>query len=193
MVAKKNLIPSFIRAPGDELPHLHIEASKGLIPLKVKELWEYRELAYFLIWRDIKVRYKQTALGVMWAIIQPVMTMVVFSIFFGKLGKLPSDGIPYPIFTFTALVPWALFSNGLTQASGSLVASSNSRMHQGDESHDFVMRHRTTRQRLAAASSACSQFCPSHISQPHQRSGCPSPNHQIVEFFCIFEPTLRRD
>ena len=108
-----------------QLPHLRIERSQGFVGLKVKELWEYRELLYFLIWRDIKVRYKQTALGVLWAIIQPVMTMVVFSIFFGKLGKLSSDGIPYPIFTFAALVPWTLFSNGLTQATGSLVASSN--------------------------------------------------------------------
>lgn len=80
---------------------------------------------YFLIWRDIKVRYKQTALGAAWAIIQPVMTMIVFSIFFGKLGKIPSDGVPYPIFSFAALVPWVLFSNGLTQATTSLVGSSH--------------------------------------------------------------------
>jgi len=89
------------------------------------ELWQYRELLYFLIWRDIKVRYKQTALGAAWAIIQPVMTMVVFSLFFGKLGKIPSDGVPYPIFAYAALVPWTFFANGLTQSSNSLVGSSN--------------------------------------------------------------------
>lgn len=108
-----------------DLPHLRIEPSKGLVSLKLREMWSFRELLYFLVWRDIKVRYKQTALGVSWAVIQPLLTMVVFSIFFGKLGKLPSDGIPYPIFSFAALVPWTLFSNGLTQASASIVASSN--------------------------------------------------------------------
>lgn len=108
-----------------EIPYLRIEPSKGFVPLKLKELWEFRELLYFLIWRDIKVRYKQTALGVLWAIIQPLMTMIVFSIFFGKLAKLSSDGVPYPIFSFAALVPWTLFAGGLSQASGSLVGSSN--------------------------------------------------------------------
>jgi lipopolysaccharide transport system permease protein len=88
-------------------------------------LWEYRELFYFLTWRDIKVRYKQTALGAAWAIIQPFFTMVVFSLFFGKLAKIPSDGIPYPIFSFAALVPWTFFANGLNQSSNSLVSSAN--------------------------------------------------------------------
>jgi lipopolysaccharide transport system permease protein len=125
MAVKEEEISANIAAQFGQLPHLRIERSQGFVQIKIKELWEYRELLYFLIWRDIKVRYKQTALGVLWAIIQPVMTMVVFSIFFGKLGKLSSDGIPYPIFTFAALVPWTLFSNGLTQATGSLVASSN--------------------------------------------------------------------
>jgi lipopolysaccharide transport system permease protein len=104
---------------------LRIKPSKGWVSLKLGELWEYRELLYFLIWRDVKVRYKQTALGAAWAIIQPVMTMVVFSLFFGKLGKMPSDGVPYPIFSFAALVPWTFFSNGLMQASNSLVGSAN--------------------------------------------------------------------
>lgn len=108
-----------------EIPSLRIEASSGFIPLRLKELWEFRELFYFLVWRDIKVRYKQTALGVLWAVIQPLMTMIVFSIFFGKLAKLSSDGVPYPIFSFAALVPWTLFASGLSQASGSLVGSSN--------------------------------------------------------------------
>ena len=107
------------------LPRLRIAPSRGWVPLKLSELWEYRELLYFLIWRDIKVRYKQTALGASWAIIQPFMTMVVFSLFFGHLGKMPSDGLPYPIFTFAALVPWAFFANGLNQSSNSLVGSSN--------------------------------------------------------------------
>ncbi len=106
------------------LPHYRIQPSKGFVSLRLNELWQYRELLYFLVWRDVKVRYKQTALGVLWAIIQPLMTMVVFSIFFGKLGKMPSDGIPYPIFSFAALVPWTLFSNGLTQATNSLISSS---------------------------------------------------------------------
>src|SRR5216683_3083765 len=104
---------------------LYIGPSKGWVSIKFKELWQYRELLYFLVWRDIKVRYKQTTLGATWAIIQPFFTMVVFSIFFGRLAKVPSDGIPYPIFSFTALVPWSFFSTGLTQASNSLVGSSH--------------------------------------------------------------------
>jgi lipopolysaccharide transport system permease protein len=102
-----------------------IEATHGWVSLKLAELWEYRELLYFLTWRDVKVRYKQTALGVAWAIIQPLFTMLVFSVFFGRLAKVPSDGIPYPIFCYTALVPWTLFATGLTQSSNSLVGSSN--------------------------------------------------------------------
>jgi lipopolysaccharide transport system permease protein len=104
---------------------LRIEASRGWIPLRLGELWEYRELLYFLVWRDIKVRYKQTALGAIWAIIQPFTTMVVFSLFFGKLAKIPSDNIPYPIFCYAALVPWTFFANGLTQSSESLVGNAN--------------------------------------------------------------------
>lgn len=104
---------------------LRIEASSGWINLKLKDLWEYRELLYFLMWRDIKVRYKQTVLGAAWAVIQPFMTMVVFSIFFGRLAKIPSDGVPYPIFAYTALVPWTFFANGLSQSANSLVGSAN--------------------------------------------------------------------
>jgi lipopolysaccharide transport system permease protein len=107
------------------LTTLRIQPSRGWVSLKLKELWEYRELLYFLIWRDIKVRYKQTALGAAWAIIQPFFTMVVFSLFFGHLAKMPSDGIPYPIFAFTALVPWSFFAGGLSRSSNSLVGSSN--------------------------------------------------------------------
>jgi lipopolysaccharide transport system permease protein len=102
-----------------------IQPSRGWVSLKVRELWEYRELFYFLTWRDIKVRYKQTALGAAWAIIQPFFTMVVFSLFFGKLAQIPSDGIPYPVFAFAALVPWTFFANGLSESSNSLVSSAN--------------------------------------------------------------------
>lgn len=106
-----------------ELPVLRIAPSKGWAPLKLRDLWEYRELLYFLVWRDIKVRYKQTALGATWAVIQPFFTMVVFSVFFGYLAKVPSDNIPYPIFSFAALVPWTFFASGLSQSSNSLVGN----------------------------------------------------------------------
>ncbi len=104
---------------------LRIEPSRGWVNLKLRELWEYRELLYFLTWRDIKVRYKQTVLGAAWAIIQPFMTMVVFTIFFGYLAGIESDGEPYAIWNFTAMVPWTLFAFGLAQSSNSLVGSSN--------------------------------------------------------------------
>jgi lipopolysaccharide transport system permease protein len=104
---------------------LRIEPSDGWASLRLRELWEYRELLYFLVWRDIKVRYKQTVLGAAWAIIQPFFTMVVFSLFFGRLAGMPSDGIPYPIFAYAALVPWTFFANGLVQSANSLVGSSN--------------------------------------------------------------------
>lgn len=119
MALKERLAP--LRVNGGPVPHVHIEPSQGWVSLKLRELWEYRELLYFLIWRDIKVRYKQTVLGAAWAIIQPFFTMVVFSLFFGKLAKVPSDGIPYPIFSYAALVPWTFFANGLSQASTAMV------------------------------------------------------------------------
>ena len=97
--------------------------SRGWVPLGLADVWEYRELFYFLIWRDIKVRYKQTVLGAAWAIIQPFFTMVVFSVFFGRLAKIPSDGLPYPLFAYCALLPWQLFAHALTESSNSLVAS----------------------------------------------------------------------
>ena len=112
-------------AAAPPVPVTRIAPSRGWVSLKLRELVEYRELLYFLVWRDIKVRYKQTALGASWAIIQPFFTMVVFSLFFGKLAKVPSDGVPYPIFSFAALVPWTFFSNALTQSSNSLVGSAN--------------------------------------------------------------------
>jgi lipopolysaccharide transport system permease protein len=111
--------------PNPEAHTLRIQPSRGWVSLKLKDLWEYRELLYFLIWRDIKVRYKQTALGAAWAIIQPFFTMVVFSLFFGRLAKVPSDGIPYPVFSYAALVPWTFFAHGLAQSSDSLVGSAN--------------------------------------------------------------------
>lgn len=112
-------------SPSDvcHLPSIVIRPSRGWVPLNLAGLWEFRELLYFLVWRDIKVRYKQTALGVAWAIIQPFFTMVVFSIFFGRLAKIPSDGIPYPIFAYCALLPWQLFAHALTESSNSLVAN----------------------------------------------------------------------
>lgn len=98
-----------------------IQPEHGIAALKLADLWAYRELLYFLAWRDVKIRYKQSVLGPAWAIIQPVCTMVVFSIFFGKLGKIPSDGVPYPIFAYVALLPWQLFSQSLNLSSQSVV------------------------------------------------------------------------
>jgi lipopolysaccharide transport system permease protein len=102
-----------------------IEPGRLKLLTSVRELWEYRELLYFLIWRDIKVRYKQTLFGAGWAVGQPLLMMVVFAIFLGRLVHVPSDGIPYPIFAFTALIPWTLFSQALSGASNSVVSSSN--------------------------------------------------------------------
>jgi lipopolysaccharide transport system permease protein len=102
-----------------------IEPSHGWLDLNLKDLLRYRELLFFLAWRDIKVRYKQTFLGAAWAILQPLLTMGVFSIIFGKLANLPSEGIPYPIFTYTALLPWQLFAYAMTQSSDSLVSDKN--------------------------------------------------------------------
>jgi lipopolysaccharide transport system permease protein len=110
---------------GESVAWVHIEPSRGWVPIKLAELWQYRELLYFLSWRDVKARYKQTALGVAWAIVQPFCTMVVFSLFFGRLAGVPSDGIPYPVFAYAALVPWNFFANGLDKASTSLVVGSN--------------------------------------------------------------------
>jgi len=100
-----------------------IKPSRGWIALGIRELWEYRELLFFLFWRDIKVRYKQTFFGATWAILQPFLTMVVFSIFFGRLAQIPSDDIPYPIFAYCALLPWQLFAYALTESSSSLVTN----------------------------------------------------------------------
>ena len=102
-----------------------IEPSKGWVPVRLRDLWEYRDLLYFLVWRDVKVRYKQTVLGAAWAILQPTLTMVVFTIFFGGIAGISSDGLPYPIFSYAALLPWTFFAQGLSQSSNSLVGSQN--------------------------------------------------------------------
>ena len=104
-------------------PHtIYIKPSKGLAALNLRDLWIYRELIFFMVWRDVKVKYKQTLLGMAWAVIQPLMTMLVFTFLFDKVAKLPTEGIPYPVFSFTALLPWGLFVTALNQGSRSLVA-----------------------------------------------------------------------
>lgn len=112
-------------SPGPDAggPLVVIEPSGRGIRLRLGEVWEYRELLFFLVWREVKVRYKQTVLGVAWAVLQPVLTMVVFSLFFGRLAGLPSDGVPYPVFAYVALLPWQLFAASLTGATSSLVGS----------------------------------------------------------------------
>jgi lipopolysaccharide transport system permease protein len=106
-------------------PHRNvIEAKSGWRFVDFRELWEYRDLFFFLVWRDIKVRYAQSVLGIGWAVIQPVFSMIVFTVVFGRLAKIDSEGVPYAIFSFAALVPWTYFSNALTESTGSLIASS---------------------------------------------------------------------
>lgn len=112
------------QASSETVPVLRIEPSRGWVSLKLRELWEYRELLYFITWRDIKVRYKQSVLGIAWAIIQPFVAMVVFTVFFGKLANLGPEGVPYPIWNYAAMVVWTYFAFALTQSSNSLVTSS---------------------------------------------------------------------
>src|SRR5437868_555971 len=109
----------------DELSVIVIEPRPGWQLVNLRELWRYRELLYFLAWRDIKVRYKQTVLGAAWAILQPFATMVVFSLFFGRLAEMPAGGAPYPLFVFAGLLPWYFFANAITSGSGSVVGSQN--------------------------------------------------------------------
>lgn len=120
------------RPATDLAPPLHagprrqvIEPSSGWVPLQLGVLWSYRELLFFMAWRDIKVRYKQTVLGAAWAVLQPVITMVVMSLIFGHFAKIPSDGVPYPLFVFSGLLPWTFFTYAMTQASGSLINNAN--------------------------------------------------------------------
>lgn len=103
---------------------LVIQPSRGWRHINLREIWRYRELLYFFTWRDVKVRYKQTIIGILWAVLQPLITMLVFTIFFGKLAKVPSEGIPYPIFVYTGLLPWTYFAQSLARSSGSIVANS---------------------------------------------------------------------
>ncbi len=110
--------------PSTDLPiHIHVEPPDKKVGFSFREIWQYRELLYFLAWRDIKVRYKQTILGASWAVLQPFLTMIVFSVFFGWLAKMPSDGVPYPLFAYTALLPWQLFAFALNESGNSLVNS----------------------------------------------------------------------
>jgi lipopolysaccharide transport system permease protein len=106
-------------------PNVVIEPRKGLFHLDLRAVWQYRELLYFLAWREIKVRYKQTAIGAAWAILQPVVTMAIFTVIFGKFAKIPSDGVPYPLFSYTALLPWVYFAQALSRSGVSLVGDAN--------------------------------------------------------------------
>lgn len=121
---ERGSLPTIAEA-GPEQEWTYIEPARGMVAVPFGELWAYRELLYFLIWRDVKVRYKQTVIGAAWAIIQPLMTMVVFSVIFGAFAQIPSDGVPYPVFAFAALLPWQLFASALTNAGNSLVGSQN--------------------------------------------------------------------
>ena len=114
-----------LESPAASIPTTVIEPGRGWTALRLNELWEYRELLFFLVWRDVKVRYKQTFLGAAWAILQPLAAMVVFTIFFGRLAKVGSDGLPYPLFSYAGLLPWTFFAQGLSQSSDSLVGSQN--------------------------------------------------------------------
>lgn len=106
----------------NDLPIVHIKATTGWVPVSLRELWQYREVIYFLAWRDVKTRYVQTIFGPSWAIIQPLVSMLIFTVIFGKLARMPSDGVPYPIFAFAALVPWTFFASSVSKASTSLAA-----------------------------------------------------------------------
>ena len=106
-------------------PTVVIEPRKGLLDLDLGSIWEYRELVYFLVWRDVKVRYKQTVVGAGWVILQPLLTMMIFTVIFSYLAKIPSDGLPYPIFAYTALLPWTYFSQALGRGGGGLVGNAN--------------------------------------------------------------------
>lgn len=130
MTIREQLVPKSKSETGKnnenitKVPVIVIKPSHGWVSLNLRELWTYRELLYFFIWRDVKVRYKQTVLGATWAIIVPLMNMLVFSLFFGYMARLPSDGIPYPIWNYAAMVPWQFFYNGMSNSANGLVSSS---------------------------------------------------------------------
>jgi len=114
-----------LAAENTRKPSVVIQPRKGLFQLDLTSVWQYREMLYFLVWRDVIVRYKQTALGAAWVIVQPLITMLIFTLIFGNFAKIPSDGIPYPVFAFSALLPWSYFSQALAKSSSSVVNSSN--------------------------------------------------------------------
>jgi len=114
-----------IPTPAQEVPTLIIRPPRKWVPVDLKELWAYRELITAFTLRDVKLRYKQTGLGIAWAVLQPLLTMVIFTVFFGGLAKIPSDGVPYPLFVLAALLPWTLFAEGLTRSTTSMVTNSN--------------------------------------------------------------------
>jgi lipopolysaccharide transport system permease protein len=124
LTANAEINGALTAAPAERL-RIRIEPTPGWRAINFAEVWRFRELFYFLVWRDLKVRYKQTALGAAWAVIQPLFTMLMFTLFFGRLAKMPSDGIPYPVFSFAALLPWTYFANAVAAASNSLVGSAN--------------------------------------------------------------------
>ena len=125
MTLTNNSLSGKVTKPVNQAPAIkastRIQPSRGWTSLRLGEVWEYRGLISIFVWRDLKVRYRQTVIGALWAIIQPFLTMVVFSVFFGRLAGMPSDSIPYPIFSYAALVPWTFFANSINQASNSLV------------------------------------------------------------------------
>lgn len=110
---------------GIKKPYVAIQPQSGLFQLDMGNVWQYRELLYFLVWRDVLTRYKQTAIGAAWVILQPLINMILFTLIFSRLAKIPSDGIPYPVFAFTALLPWSFFAQALAKTSSSVVSSSN--------------------------------------------------------------------
>jgi lipopolysaccharide transport system permease protein len=118
------MTPATLETP-PQVPTLVIRPPRKWVPIDFSELWSYRELLYYFVWRDVKIRYKQTGLGVAWAVIQPLFTMVIFSVIFGGLAQIPSEGVPYPLFVLSALLPWILFSEGLTRSTTSMVSNAN--------------------------------------------------------------------
>ena len=120
-----NLPATSPQQPATSEIHIAIRSTRPQLSAELRELWEHRELFYFLAWRDIKVRYKQTVLGIAWAVLQPAMTMIVFTLFFGKLARVPSDGVAYPLFAYAGILPWTLMAAGVGASSGSVVGSPN--------------------------------------------------------------------
>jgi lipopolysaccharide transport system permease protein len=117
--------PAFVAPARTVEPTLVIKPHRGLLDLDLKGFWDYRELLFFMVWRDVKVRYKQTVIGVIWVILQPLLTMILFSLIFGRLARIPSDGLPYPLFVYSALLPWQLFASSLSRGGDSVVGSAN--------------------------------------------------------------------